>query len=150
MNIQRLTIGQEKQLLEINHQLVNFRASFRITSLQQQPFYFLIADQETLNTQHELSFNQATDGTIEGDVEMNKNVYHPYYLVIYADDPMDVEVSLKVEEIKASSPKTNQAIVWVVVALLLSLIAYYVYRSRRSIDVIKQPSLLEQMKKNAL
>lgn len=86
-----------RQLVDLNGDSPNFKVSFRVTG--PAPFEAVVVDQNTLDSDEEISFKQVTDGVIEGTVTSTDNSPSDYYLVLRAKEPTKVTVYLYKEEL---------------------------------------------------
>jgi hypothetical protein len=100
MSFQRkLEIDSVKKLIDINGDIINFEAEFLAQSETLSPFYFIIADQGTLDQEKELEFKYIEEGSITGKISFDKNVHTNYYMVIKADNPTVVVVQVEIKSL---------------------------------------------------
>ena len=102
-------IDNYRKLIELNGNLTNFECSFNVTSSGNTPFSALVADQNSLDTNPNMPYKQATDGQISGTITQDKNVYQPYYLVLKTDTPGEVTINLNVKEIPPNNQNVNNS-----------------------------------------
>lgn len=88
------SISKIRKLIDLNHDMINFRLNFKITS-DGTPFQALIVNQTTLDNVSELEFKQVDDGLLSGEIIVDKNVYQNYFLILKSDTPTSVEVELE-------------------------------------------------------
>ncbi len=91
------TISPIKQLVDLNHAVVNFACRIRITSLDQKSFEAVVVSDTDLQTRDTWPFERDQNGTFSGDIRITKNVPEPYYLMLRAPEPRTVEVVLELE-----------------------------------------------------
>lgn len=94
-SIKTYQLGKVKKLIDLNHDMINFKANFEIKTLS-KPFQALIINQYTLDTveSSQLEYKQV-DTSISGEVIADKNVYQNYYIILRSDEPTEVEVKLE-------------------------------------------------------
>ena len=97
-NIYKVT--KTKQLIDLNNDKVNFKLTFNVKSVNNEPFYTLIVNQTSLDNGDELNYKNVTNGSIAGEIVSDKNNYQNYFLIIKADSPCDCEVTIDIEEIQ--------------------------------------------------
>lgn len=87
------SVSKKLQLIDINHDMINFRVRFQLSS--DKPFYALIVDQETLDNtdMKQIDFHYVQD-SLSGEVVSDKNTYQNYYILLKSDEPTDVLVQL--------------------------------------------------------
>jgi hypothetical protein len=85
------SISKIKKLIDLNHNMINFKVRFILTS--NQPFYALIVDQDTLDTTDNLQYKYVED-RLSGEIISDKNTYQNYYIILKSDKPTNVDVEL--------------------------------------------------------
>jgi len=98
------TIGQTKQLIDLNENLINFKIQFRVSSTipppDCPPFEVGIIPQSQLNTSpDDIQLQQVTNGEFSGEIENTNGVYQSWYLVLKAPEECNVMVQLAKEEV---------------------------------------------------
>ena len=90
-------INNIQQLFDINGDYTNFKSVFKVTSNENKPFYIAVVDQNTLDN-NDIQFKEAK-GVMSGTVSSEKNIYQGFYLVLKANDPTIITISIKTEEL---------------------------------------------------
>ena len=98
-------INQQKQLIDLNGQSVNFDLTFYIVSKNGEPFEVLVVDQNTLDSNDNLQYKLVEDGKISGNVVADKNIYQNYYLVIKSEIECDVQITIDKKDIPPQPPQ---------------------------------------------
>lgn len=93
------TIGEIKQLIELNGNLVNFNLEFVVKSLNGEPFKAVVMSDEELNSGEEIKFQNVDEGIISGNLVNENNIHRVYFLVLKADSTIQCEVSIVSTEI---------------------------------------------------
>ena len=97
-----------RQLIDLNGDAVNFRARFTLTSTNQDPFDMLIVDQTMLDNQKELNYKHVTEGTISGQIDLDKNVYQNYFIIIRSDKPTEVTAEIDFQRLPDHVPQPEE------------------------------------------
>ncbi len=97
-----------RQLIDLNGDATNFNAKFTLTSEKGDEFDMLIVDQTMLDNQKELQYKRVTEGTISGKIELDKNVYQNYFIILKSDKPTDINVELEFERLPDRMPTQEQ------------------------------------------
>ena len=93
------TLSKVQQLIDLNHDAVNFRLKFTVQSPDQDKvFHMVIASQSQLDSGDEIEFKDV-NGMISGEVENNNNVYQNYYMILKSSNPQTVNVSILLEQL---------------------------------------------------
>lgn len=91
--IKSYSVSKIKTLIDLNHDMINFKVQFSLTS--ESPFYAIIVNQDTLdNTESDTLEYRYVEDTLTGEVVADKNVYQNYYIILKADRPTNVQVEL--------------------------------------------------------
>jgi len=93
-------VNQQKQLVDLNGQSVNFDLNFQAVSTNGEPFEILVVDQATLDSHNNLQYKIAEEGKISGNVLSDKNIYQNYFLVLKSDNECEVKITIDKKEIK--------------------------------------------------
>lgn len=106
MSTQRFHISKRPQLIDLNNDLTNFRLSFECTSIPPESEYRLhVATQADLDKTDMQSFPFKTvRGKMNGNIIADENKYDNYFLVVFADQEMDLDVTIDIVPIE---PKTS-------------------------------------------
>ena len=96
-------VNQQKQLIDLNGQSVNFELNFQVVSKNGEPFEILVVDQATLDSHNNLQYKMAEEGKISGNVVSDKNIYQNYFLVIKSDNECEVQITIDKKEIKSQN-----------------------------------------------
>lgn len=149
-------IGPTKKLIDINKDLVNFEARFKV---QAQPttqgngeFEALIANQSTLDNNPDLPLKRVTSGIIEGSFREDKGTYQSYFLILRSNVEMTVQVSVDVREVpkrvvvpqakqSVSEPEKKSSWNWkLIIGVLLAIvvvIALYFYFTKKPKEAVE-------------
>ena len=100
-------LNKTKQLIDLNGDTTNFEIQFTATTPNKEPFYAIVVDQNTLDSDNPINFKKVTDGTISGNIRNDKNIYNNYFLLLKSDDPCECFVNINKNEIKPSSNTSN-------------------------------------------
>lgn len=87
-----------KQLVDINGELTNFKAHFEVSIVSGEKFKMAIADQNMLDEGGEPQYKEI-DGSISGDITMDKNVLGHFYIILKSDNPSKVHVKVDIQEL---------------------------------------------------
>ena len=93
----KYNIDTFKKIIEINKELINFYVKFKISSKNNKPFYMGIAD---ISDEYELKYVE--NGKISGDFKWDKNNKREFYLVLRAEEAVEVNVELIINDLKVS------------------------------------------------
>lgn len=89
-----------KTLVDLNGDLVNFRIQFTLQSdPANSPFQVSILDETTLNHTETIQYQTVKDGVLKGEVKSDKNNYQRFYMILRADSPTVVNITLQTEEL---------------------------------------------------
>lgn len=107
INNKTYSLSNMKQLIDLNGDVTNFDLTFTATSQDGSPFYALVVDQTTLDSNPSLEYKKA-EGTISGNIISDKGVYQNYFLILKSDNPCKCNVSIQLKEIPQSSSSQPQ------------------------------------------
>lgn len=96
-------ISSIRQLVDLNQDMINFNIDFHVKSENGEAFECLVIDQQTLDSEETLQYKKVP-GVINGSVSSYKNIYQSYYLILRADEPCNVEVTLNIERLEDNLP----------------------------------------------
>jgi hypothetical protein len=88
-----LTLGNMRQLVDLNGDSTNFEISFKVTCNDDTPFYLLVVDQYTLDNNEELEYKKVKN-SISGNIVTDENIYQNYFLILKSDTPCVVDIEL--------------------------------------------------------
>jgi hypothetical protein len=143
-----------KQLIDLNGDIVNFTLSFEVVSKSNKPFDALVVTQEMLDSGEELQYQRA-EGSINGQITNDKDLYNNYFLILKSDEPNECDVSIQLVEIQpnpskkavSKKGKTASKIPWksylfyffigIVIAILLYIIYISFFQKNNEIVAIK-------------
>lgn len=91
---QQYTVNSMKKLVDLNADMINFVTNFTAKSTNNEEFECLVVDQNTLDNTPELQYKKVP-GIISGTVSSDKNIYQNYYLILRADTPCTVDVTIE-------------------------------------------------------
>ena len=97
-----------RQLIDLNGDATNFNAKFTLTSTNGEEFDMLIVDQTMLDNQKDLQYKRVTEGTISGKIELDKNVYQNYFIILRSDKPIEINVEIDFERLPDRMPVPEQ------------------------------------------
>jgi hypothetical protein len=141
---QKYNVGKTMQLIDLNREATNFELSFKATSTNNEPFFMVVTDQSTLDDGTPLDFKNV-NGTINGTIRNDKNIYQNYLLVLKADTPCEVTIDIDFDQLPDNIPQPQQEvatkekdgynipwrkIICVVVLIAGCALLYYFYRSK--------------------
>ena len=90
------SISKIKKLIDLNHDMINFKVLFNISSPDDQQFQALIVNQSTLDSVESDKLEYKTvQGSLSGEVVADKNVYQNYYVILKSDVPIAIDVELQ-------------------------------------------------------
>lgn len=102
-------VGDRHLLIDLNKDLTNFKLSFECFSDPQMEFQICVTNQNELDSvqMSELNMKNVSGGSISGNIVADKNVYENYFLVLRANQDMEILVAVDLEPIEASSLSTE-------------------------------------------
>lgn len=99
MSVKTYTLGKHKQLIDLNGDLTNFEITVTVTAKDPKSvFDIVVIDEASLNNSETLEYKQAV-GTISSTIVNDNNIYKNYYVVMKADTPCQVDITLEKQEI---------------------------------------------------
>ena len=98
MTSTRYNISSIKQLIDLNGKAVNFQLGFKAKSITNDVFDAIVVTQEMLDSNEPLNYQRA-EGEISGNITNDNGSYNNYFLCLKSDKPMEVDVSLKINEL---------------------------------------------------
>lgn len=101
------TIGKTRQIIDLNltkgRVMENFEMSFEVRRVSDGgEFYGVIMDQESVDSTDPITFQPSNNGILTGQMTWNQGIKKKFYLVLYADDPVNVTVSIDITELQPS------------------------------------------------
>jgi len=102
------SLSEHKQLVDLNGDSTNFDLTFTATSKDKSTFNVLVVNQTTLDNTQDFEYKVAK-GEISGNIISDKNVYQNYFLVLKADKPVDVVVTIDKQEIQPAQQEQHPA-----------------------------------------
>jgi hypothetical protein len=137
-------IGTIKKLIDLNGTSTNFELNFRVSNTEGKKFYLVVVDQTTLDGESPLDYKEVT-GSLSGNIVADKNVYQNYFLILKADEEIDVNVELEFKEIEKYTPppppvveKVEKHIDWTKILICIVLVSsicaviYWLYFRKRT------------------
>jgi len=99
-------IGKLQQLIDLNQDLTNFKAEFKVSSKTDKPFRMLITNQSQLDdpSVNNLEFKEVK-GSIGGNVIADKNIFQNYFVVLKSDDDHEVDLEINLEPLPDNIPQ---------------------------------------------
>ena len=97
---QTYNIAKQRQLIDLNGDMINFDITFTATSKDGKTFNIIVVDQEKIdsNAIADMQYKIA-NGSISGNVVEDKNIHKNYYLCLKADTPCEVNIKIERMEI---------------------------------------------------
>lgn len=99
---EKVVIDSIKKLIPINGDLTNFSSDVGITASTDEPFLVAIVSQAMLETQTELPYKSVSK-QVKFSVRNDNNVYQPYFVVLKAETPQEVLITINLQETPLSS-----------------------------------------------
>jgi hypothetical protein len=93
---------------DLNQDSTNFSLSFVVKSLDDKEFFVTVVNQTDLDNNGKLQFYESTDGVIEGTLNEQNNLFQNHYLVMKANKPCDVEVTIIKEDLPFVEEEEHQ------------------------------------------
>lgn len=93
-------IGPEQQLLDLNGNLTNFEASFKVETRPPKPFDIAVVDQTAVDNNEEFAYESITTGVSSGTVKQDKNIHQNFYIAIRASEPCECIVEISIHPIE--------------------------------------------------
>jgi hypothetical protein len=102
-----IPIGQIKEIILINNDIINFSAHIIITA--KSPFFFAIVTEQILDTVPELQYKHITDTSIpfEFQIQNDNNIFSRYFVVVKSDTPQDIEFTCTLNETPLTDTNEN-------------------------------------------
>ncbi len=104
-------LATTKQLIDINHDAVNFQCQFSVASKDGKPFQASVVNQSILDNSDQFDFQDVDDGHFSGDLRADRNVYQNFFLLMKAPAPTAVEVTLNFEQLPDYIPNGKGTLV---------------------------------------
>jgi len=160
MNSSYHIVSQTPILIDVNNDLVNFKANFTATGTEDKPFKIASASQAVIDSQKIDSLDyKLVQKTISGELSASENKHQSHYLVLTADSPTKVQVQIHAQalptnitgttivstqtEASGGMDTTSYAIIGVVCIIIL----YYVFKNVKLPTTQVKPSLLGSLRK---
>lgn len=105
--IQSYKINEIKKLIDLNNNNTNFDLKFTVTSKNSRPFKAIVVDQVSLDSNDIPEYKVATDGMLNGNVKSDSGVYVNYYLILKADEEIEVDVETDLVPLPINNNNTN-------------------------------------------
>jgi hypothetical protein len=87
-----------KQLIDLNGDKVNFEVQFKIDAKNGETFDALVVTQEMIDSGGDLNYQKA-EGSIGGNIISDKGQYQNYLLLLKAEKPTEVNVTIQLNEL---------------------------------------------------
>lgn len=112
-NKTRLTLERRHQLIDLNKEYVNFDITFECKSVDAtKDFEVIVVNQEQLNTIDltNLTMKLTNNGYISGNIVADEDKYQNYFLILRSptDEPIEVDLEIKIKQIDAKFPLEGQ------------------------------------------
>ena len=95
MSTKRYDITPRQQLIDINSTVINFEAKISAVSIEELPFDAIVVTQKELQASPKLDFKRVEHGIFGVEISQNKNMYENFFLVLRADTPTKVDVTIE-------------------------------------------------------
>lgn len=100
-----VTISKHPQLFDLNGDITNFDLKFSVTSIDNNPFYVVVVDQQELDENPDnLQWKSVTDKNISGNIVSDKNIHKNYLLCVKSDVESNVNIEIEKTEIPPNIP----------------------------------------------
>ena len=102
-------IGKLQQLIDLNQDITNFKAEFKVSCKTDKPFMMLVTSQSQLDDPNvnNLEFKEVK-GYIGGNIIADKNIFQNYFVVLKSDDDQEVELEVILEPLPDNIPQQQQ------------------------------------------
>ena len=107
MTTTRYSISNIKQLIDLNGKSINFQLGFKVKSVTNENFDVLVVTQEMLDSNEPLKY-QNSEGEISGQITNENGVYNNYFLCLKSDKPMEVDVTININNLPVQPPPQLQ------------------------------------------
>lgn len=94
-----------KQLIDLNGDKVNFEVQFKIDAKNGETFDALVVTQEMIDSGGDLNYQKA-EGSIGGNIISDKGQYQNYLLLLKAEKPTEVNVTIQLKDLPPSQPES--------------------------------------------
>jgi hypothetical protein len=95
-------ISSIKQLVDLNGDSTNFDLTFNSVSQNNEPYSMLVVSQKNLDSGETLKY-KTVNGSISGNIRSDKGVYDNYFLILKAEKPTKVMVTIEKNEVAEST-----------------------------------------------
>lgn len=144
-----LVLTSVRQLVEINEDLINFKADITVQSKQSAPFAAIILSEEKVHnsTEGKLAFQLAEKGVLSIEVQNDNDIKNIWYLVLKSEQENPVNVSIDIIEVppkvndevkeadvKSTTSSSKKPINWVLIlliGLILIGLLYVIYNASK-------------------
>jgi hypothetical protein len=93
------TLSKVQQLIDLNHDAINFRLKFTVQSQDaEQSYQMVVVNQSQLDSGDEIQYKDV-QGTISGEVVNDNNVYQNYYMILRSQNAISVDVSILLDQL---------------------------------------------------
>ena len=102
-------IGKLQQLIDLNQDITNFKAEFKVSSKTDKPFMMLVTSQSQLDDPNvnNLEFKEVK-GYIGGNIIADKNIFQNYFVVLKSADDQEVDLEVNLEPLPDNIPQQQQ------------------------------------------
>jgi hypothetical protein len=108
MSISKIVkLNKTKQLIDLNEDKTNFELEFNVQSMDNKPFYIVVATQEDLDSGNELEYKNVENGIISGNITADKDFYKNYYLVLKSNEENECNININIKEIPPNQEFKN-------------------------------------------
>lgn len=91
------TLSQVEQMIPINNDIVNFKATVTITS-ETRPFEAAVVEKQSLQNGQGIPFQEEEKG-MSVSVSSNDNIHREFILVMKSDLPVQVKIQIHIEQL---------------------------------------------------
>ena len=100
--VRSLTLDKLKQLVDVNGDLTNFRASVEVSPKSEGVYEVAIVNQTILDNAEDFKYSVQTD-VFRHMFEVTDGIYQNYFVCLKAASPIDVDVKISVEKLPSQT-----------------------------------------------
>jgi len=157
--------GMKTVAADLNGDSINFTLSFLARSKNGEPFYVAAVNQTMLDNTPEQEFRLA-NGSIDGKINENSNMYQNYFLLLKSEHPCEVDVTVEKIDIQpqpipydqnqipysksAMAPPVRESSTnWKMILLTIvliggSIVLYYLYKQKSTVSKTSDDSSITE------
>lgn len=117
------TLSNTIQLVDINHNIPNFKAQFMISSQSNTPFEAVVVNQDQVDNNDFEFQNSSESGTFGGEIVLDGEEHDSYYIAMKSNEENIVNVNIQLDplEVVDTSESTYSTVVKVLIGALLAI-----------------------------